>query len=89
MAYHVLLALGFGILTYTAYVENSKIFIVKQVMTTIPVLIIIGQIIIHKEDHWHDDADPFCEHCKKELEPFWEHCAYCGTKTPDMKPVEA
>jgi uncharacterized protein with PQ loop repeat len=82
MAYHVLLATGFGMLTYTAYVEDSKIFIVKQVMTTIPVIIIICQIIIHKEDHWHDDDDPFCENCKKELEMFWDHCAYCGTKTP-------
>lgn len=78
MAYHVLKALGFGILTYTAFIENSMIFLVKQVTTTIPVLIIIGQMIIHKEDHWHDDADPLCNACNEELEPAWKHCAYCG-----------
>lgn len=78
MIYHVLLALGFGILTYTAFIENSFIFLVKQVMTTIPVLVIIAQIIIHKEDHWHDDADPLCNQCQEELEMDWKHCAYCG-----------
>ena len=83
MAYHVLLAVGFGILTYTAYVEGSTVFIVKQIMTTIPVLIIIGQIIIHKEDHWHDDADPLCLSCGEELEPDWKHCAYCGAPRPE------
>jgi len=85
------------ILSWTAIVLLSvsywfqiwKIHVVKQVMTTIPVLIIIGQIIIHKEDHWHDDDDPFCENCKKELEPFWEHCAYCGTKTSEKALTEA
>ena len=46
MKYHVFLALGFGILTYTAWKENSIIFIVKQIATTIPVVIIIIQIII-------------------------------------------
>ncbi len=78
MVYHLLLATGFGILTYTAYIEGSVIFIVKQIMTTIPVLIIIGQIIIHKEDRWHDDDDPLCSSCKRELEPDWNNCAYCG-----------
>ena len=34
MTYHVLLALGFGILTYTAWAENSVIFLVKQIATT-------------------------------------------------------
>ena len=80
MTYHVLLATGFGILTYTAFLENSTIFVVKQVMTTIPVLIIIGQIITHKDSHWHDDEDPYCSNCKEELEMDWSHCAYCGTQ---------
>ena len=73
-----MLALGFGILTYTAYIEGSTIFIVKQIATTIPVIVIIGQIIYHKNDHWHDNNDPMCVACGKELEPWWEHCAYCG-----------
>ena len=55
MTYHVFLALGFGILTYTAWVENSLIFLVKQIATTVPVLIIIGQIIYHKDDTWIDE----------------------------------
>ena len=47
MTYHVLLATGFGILTYTAWLEGSTIFLAKQIMTTIPVCVIIGQIITH------------------------------------------
>lgn len=78
MTYHVLLAIGFGILTYTAWVENSVIFMVKQVATTIPVCVIIGQIIYHKEDHWHDENDPNCKKCDSELEPDWNACPYCG-----------
>jgi hypothetical protein len=78
MTYHVLLALGFGILTYTAYVENSIIFLTKQIATTLPVLVIIGQIIYHKKDRWHDDEDPACPSCKEELEIDWSFCPYCG-----------
>ncbi len=78
MTYHVLLAIGFGILTYTAWVENSIIFLVKQIATTIPVCVIIGQIIYHKEDHWHDENDPICKKCGSELEPDWKACPYCG-----------
>ncbi len=80
MAYHVFLALGFGILTWTAWAEGSTIFVVKQIATTIPVAIIIGQIIYHKDDHWHDKKDPDCLKCGEELELDWRHCAYCGHK---------
>lgn len=78
MPFHILLATGFGILTYTAFVEDSMIFLVKQIMTTIPVLVIIGQIIYHRDDHWHDDEDPSCTKCGEELELPWKFCAYCG-----------
>lgn len=81
MIYHVMLALGFGILTYTAYAENSTIFMVKQVATTIPVLIIIGQIIYHRDDHWHDEEDDYCKGCGMELEKDWNACPYCGLVT--------
>ncbi len=81
MTYHVMLALGFGILTYTAYAEGSIIFIVKQVATTVPVIVIIGQILYHKDDHWHADEDPICSSCSNELEPWWKNCAYCGSET--------
>jgi uncharacterized protein with PQ loop repeat len=83
MTYHVFLALGFGILTYTAWVEDSLIFLIKQIATTIPVVVIIAQIIIHKEDHWHDENDPYCTSCKNELEQDWKHCPYCGTPRPE------
>lgn len=78
MTYHVLLALGFGILTYTAWAEGSIIFLVKQIATTIPVCVIIGQIVYHKEDNWHDKDDPNCKKCDSEMEPDWNACPYCG-----------
>jgi uncharacterized protein with PQ loop repeat len=76
LTYHVLLALGFGILIFTAVQEGSTIFTVKQIATFIPVCIIIMQIIWHKRDRWHDDIDPFCS-CGKELELNWKYCPWC------------
>ncbi|MBE8162635.1 MAG: zinc-ribbon domain-containing protein [Bdellovibrionaceae bacterium] len=78
MVYHILLAVGFGVLTYTAWKEDSTIFLVKQIATTIPVLVIIGQILVHKKDHWHDDSDEFCVQCSSEIEQDWKFCPYCG-----------
>lgn len=90
MTYHVFLAMGFGILTWTAWAEGSVIFVVKQIATTVPVLIIIGQIIYHKDDHWHDDRDPYCVNCGEELELDWKHCAYCGTqKGVELKSISS
>jgi uncharacterized protein with PQ loop repeat len=86
MVYHVMLATGFAILTYTAWAEDSTIFLVKQISTTIPVCVIIGQIIYHKGDHWHDSVDPLCTGCNEELELDWSVCPYCGT--PRQKTVE-
>ena len=79
LSYNVLLAIGFGILGVTAYVEKSLIFLVKQVVTTLPVIIIIGQVIYHKNDRWHDNADPDCASCDEELEIYWAYCPFCGT----------
>ena len=79
--YHVLLAIGFGLLTYQAYLEGSIIFIVKQIFTTIPVLIIIGQIFYHKKDRWHDYKDPVCDSCLEELEIEWKYCPFCGNSS--------
>lgn len=76
--YHIAQVLGFGILTYTAYAEDSTIFFFKQLSSIIPVIIITAQIFYHKGDHWHDDSDPFCNACGSELEPDWAHCPYCG-----------
>lgn len=80
LIYHILLAVGFGVLIFTAYYEKSLIFTVKQIATFIPVVIIIIQIIIHKKDHWHDSIDPNCCKCRKEMELDWDYCAYCGEK---------
>lgn len=80
LIYHFLLAFGFGLLIITAFVEDSTIFLVKQVATFIPVLIIIGQIIYHQQDHWHDDEDEICRKCAEELEPHWKYCAYCSKR---------
>lgn len=79
MVYHVMLALGFGILTLTAWIEDSTIFLVKQIATTIPVVVIIGQIIYHRDDHWVDDSDPNCLSCGEDLEPGWVTCPWCNT----------
>jgi len=80
LVYHFLLAIGFGILIFTAYYENSLIFTVKQIATFIPVVVIIIQIMIHKKDHWHDNIDSSCCKCRKEIELDWDYCAYCGEK---------
>ena len=82
IAYHILLALGFGLLVYQAYIENSKIFLVKQILTTIPVIIIIGQIFYHRKDKWHDKKDRTCS-CGHELEPDWFRCPYCKEENND------
>lgn len=78
LAYHILLAIGFGILIWTAHSEGSTIFFVKQVATFIPVCVIIAQILFHKRDKWHDDKDDICNNCGKELEPQWIYCPYCS-----------
>ncbi|MCP4646304.1 MAG: zinc-ribbon domain-containing protein [bacterium] len=78
LTYHVLLAIGFGVLIFTALIEESQIFLAKQIATFVPVVIIIGQILIHRKDHWHDEKDELCKKCGSELEPDWKHCPYCG-----------
>lgn len=80
LSYNVLLALGFGILAFTAAAEGSVIFLVKQIMTTIPVLIIIGQILYHQGDRWHDSEDQKCSVCSEELELYWAYCPFCGKR---------
>ena len=74
--YHVLLVIGFSLLTFQAYVEDSTIFLVKQILVIVPVSIIIGQILYHRDDKWHDDEDKFCC-CDHEIEQDWIRCPYC------------
>lgn len=83
LIYHILLALGFGILGFTAFYEESVIFLIKQIATTIPVLIIIGQIIYHRNDRWHDSGASCCISCTNEVENAWLFCPYCGHSAGD------
>lgn len=80
LTYNVLLAIGFAILGVTAYQEKSIIFLVKQVMTTIPVVIILIQVLVHRKDAWHEEGDSDCPQCKKHREKAWSFCPFCGLK---------
>lgn len=89
ISYHICLAMGFGMLTYTAYVEDSIIFLVKQVMTTIPVLILIGQIFYF--EHFYEQGneiitDQSCANCKTHIDLDWNFCSLCGIQT-DAAPL--
>jgi hypothetical protein len=76
--YHVLLALGSSVLAVTALIDDSLIFLIKQLTTAIPALVILFQIRYHRDDHWHDDSDADCLGCEEELEPDWKACPYCA-----------
>lgn len=78
LSYNIFIAIGFLILGVTAWYERSTIFLVKQIATTIPVVIIIIQVIYHRKDRWHDPDSPHCSSCEQELESYWDHCPYCG-----------
>ena len=76
--FYGLLLAGYLILTYTAYLEKSSIFLTKQITSVIPVIIIVCQVYYHRKDSWHDPSDPNCKKCKLELEPRWKYCPKCG-----------
>ncbi|MBT4445475.1 MAG: PQ-loop repeat-containing protein [Waddliaceae bacterium] len=78
MIYHILLFLGFSTLAITAYMEKSIIFLVKQIATSIPVFVIICQILYHRKDHWHEIGQASCLSCREELEADWICCPYCS-----------
>lgn len=80
--YHIFLAIGFGTLIWTAWEENSTIFLVKQIATFVPVCILIAQILYHQQSHWHDESDTNCGSCRNELEEGWCWCPYCGKHNP-------
>ncbi|MCB9229557.1 MAG: hypothetical protein H6618_08095, partial [Deltaproteobacteria bacterium] len=84
LSYHVCLATGFAILAYTAYVEDSVIFMTKQIMTTIPVMILISQILYF--EHFYEQGneiitDHSCLNCKTHIEIDWNYCSLCGFAT--------
>jgi len=82
ITYHIFLLIGFSLLFIRAWHDSSTLFIVKQVASFVPVLIILLQIFYHRKDHWHDDADPTCSGCEGEIELDWKHCPYCGLEVP-------
>ncbi len=75
---YVMLAIGFFILTIQAYNEGSTIFIVKQIMTFIPVAIIVYLIKAHDKDKWVPSIKP-CK-CGNIIEKNWKFCSGCGRK---------
>ncbi|MGE3953830.1 MAG: PQ-loop repeat-containing protein [Parachlamydiales bacterium] len=87
LPYHILQAVGFAILGITAYMENSMIFLTKQITSTIPVVIIIGQILYHKGDKWHEVGQEENCQCGSEIDASWTYCPFCakrvGRGTPD------
>lgn len=88
LTYNILLAIGFGILAFTAFQERSLIFLVKQIMTTVPVIVIIFQVLYHKNDRWHDARLKRCANCSEEIERYWKFCSYCGEKAAKKAKLE-
>ena len=81
IASYIFLAIGFTIMGARALYDGSVLFFTKQLVTLIPVGILIFQIRYHRDDRWHDDADEMCLTCDEELEPQWSYCPYCSTAT--------
>ena len=81
VVYYALLAIGYAILTGTAYVEGSWIFFVKQIMTLVPSVVIIGQVYYHRGDEWHDERSIICSKCSREIDGRDRFCSKCGSPT--------
>lgn len=84
---YMCLAMGFSIMSWQAYREGSTIFLVKQIMTLIPVTLIVAQIWLHRDDRWHDDESPHCQSCDTELESGWLFCPQCGDERGAPYPI--
>lgn len=80
LAYHWLTLFGFAVLAVQAHYEDSLIFLIKQIMTCIPVAILIFQIYYHRQDKWYDSEYSDCGLCKRKIEPSWKFCPNCGTR---------
>ncbi len=82
--YYGMLAIGYGILTVTAYVERSWIFIAKQIVTFVPTVVIMGQIYYHRGDEWHDERNVVCPKCSREIDGRDRFCSKCGAPTENF-----
>ncbi len=78
LSYNILLASSSVLLAFTAYKEGSVLFFVKQILTAVPVSIIIFQIIYHKGDRWDNLGESKCSNCREGVETYWRYCPYCG-----------
>lgn len=78
LPYHWLTLFGFAVLAVEAYIENSVIFLTKQISTCIPVAILIFQIYYHRQDQWFDPKYSACKLCNLNMEPKWKFCPNCG-----------
>lgn len=79
---NILLALGFLIMSIKAIEQKSLIFFVKQIMTFIPVAMIIKYIFKYKNEHWQEEDPKYCNGCKEILEHNWKFCPYCQLERP-------
>ncbi|MDA9951470.1 PQ-loop repeat-containing protein [Oligoflexaceae bacterium] len=78
MMFYGLFLLGVSLLCVQAYREDSTIFFTKQILVIIPVIIIIFQIIYHRQDSWHEEDAESCVFCGAELEALWKSCPHCS-----------
>lgn len=78
LPFTILLTLGTAILGFTAYQEHSIIFLTKQVLTTIPLTVMLFQIFYHRGERWKEDNEQSCKNCQEELEVYWTYCPFCG-----------
>jgi predicted membrane channel-forming protein YqfA (hemolysin III family) len=85
------LGIGYIILGYEAFLIGSGVFLFKNVLTLLLVLIILGQIWYHRDEEWHDETDVLCQNCTNEMEDNWKYCPDYGTslnqKTDDQTTV--
>lgn len=51
---YVLFAFAYMALGFESVLIGSEVFLIKNILVGIPTIIIIIQILIHKEDKWED-----------------------------------
>lgn len=52
---YILFAMAYLFLGIEAYSINSQLFLIKNIMVLVPTIVLIYQIIIHKDDDWVDN----------------------------------
>lgn len=64
---HILFVISFSILATQAFIIESYLFFFKNLLVLVPVSVLTGQIIYHKNDKWEDgkDYDDFARNVKE------------------------